>query len=116
MAFVDVKGKTAIVTGAGAGINFCFAQLLLSSGCNVLIADLALRPESEDLINKYSNQSPRARFQRTDVTSWDQLTAMFDTCEKEFGSADIICPGAGVYEPVQTTPSCVPVNLLTLIF
>ncbi|KAJ7363054.1 hypothetical protein DFH08DRAFT_951261 [Mycena albidolilacea] len=50
----DVKGKTALITGAGSGINFCFAKLLVSKGCNVMIADLVLRPESQALVDEYS--------------------------------------------------------------
>ncbi|KAK2756544.1 hypothetical protein FQN54_005437 [Arachnomyces sp. PD_36] len=101
MAF-SVKGKTAIVTGAGSGINFSFVQLLLKNGCNCVIADLALRPEAQVVVDKHSTgsgSSARAVFQKTDVTDWVQLERMFDVAEKEFGEIDIVCPGAGVYEP-----------------
>ncbi|KAF7902896.1 hypothetical protein EAF00_002798 [Botryotinia globosa] len=98
---MNVDSKTAIVTGAGSGINFCFAKLLLSKGCNVLIADLALRPEAEELISKYSDSSnsPKAVFLKTDVTEWVQLEKMFEVATEQFGGADIVCPGAGVFEP-----------------
>jgi len=102
MALPNVQGKTAIVTGSGAGINLCFAKLLLSKGCNVIFADLALRPEAKEVVDAHQNGSPRAVFQQTDVTDWPQLERMFEVAEKEFGSADIVCPGAGVYEPVST--------------
>ncbi|KAF2124218.1 putative short chain dehydrogenase/ reductase [Dothidotthia symphoricarpi CBS 119687] len=94
----DVKGKNAIVTGAGSGINFSFAALLLSRGCNVLIADLSLRPEAKALLSQYSDQ-PRAVFLETDVTNWPQLERMFSVCTQEFGEVDIVCPGAGIYDP-----------------
>lgn len=99
---LSVKGKSAIVTGAGSGINLSFAKLLLENGCNVLIADLALRPEAQSVVDQYSansSSSPRAVFQKTDVTDWPQLEKMFEVAEKEFGEIDIVCPGAGVYEP-----------------
>ncbi|KAL3470985.1 transmembrane amino acid transporter protein-domain-containing protein [Aspergillus californicus] len=98
----SVQGKTAIVTGAGSGINLSFATQLLENGCNVLIADLGLRPEAQTLVDQYSSKSPRAVFQRTDVTVWKQLEAMFEIAEKEFGDIDIVCPGAGIYEPHWT--------------
>ncbi|KAL3292381.1 short chain dehydrogenase [Colletotrichum asianum] len=94
----SVSGKTAIVTGAGSGINFSFAELLLKRGCNVVIADLALRPEAEELVSKH-NSNPRAIFVKIDVTSWPALSKMFDATLAEFGNFDILCPGAGVYEP-----------------
>ncbi|POR35618.1 15-hydroxyprostaglandin dehydrogenase [NAD(+)] [Tolypocladium paradoxum] len=97
----SVSGKTAIVTGAGSGINLAFTALLLSRGCNVLLADISLRPQAEVLISNHQDHAstPRAAFVKTDVTSWPDLRRMFDTAVAEFGGFDIVCPGAGVYEP-----------------
>jgi len=83
------------------GINYCFAALLLSKGCNVLIADLALRPEAQKLLDDYKT-TPRALFQKTDVTDWQQLEKMFEVANEEFGGVDIVCPGAGIYDPHWT--------------
>jgi len=99
---MQIAGKTAIVTGAGSGINYCFAKLLLENDCNVVIADLSLRPEAQELVSKYSSKSAkkaRAIFQKTDVTDWSQLDRMFKVAQEEFNGVDIVCPGAGVYEP-----------------
>lgn len=103
---INVNGKTAIVTGAGSGINFCFAKLLLSRGCNVILADLALRPEAAELVSRYpvtgsKTDTPRAVFQKTDVRDWAQLDEMFAVATAHFGGADIVCPGAGIFEPVR---------------
>ncbi|KAI9804407.1 MAG: hypothetical protein M1825_001306 [Sarcosagium campestre] len=127
MAF-SVSGKTAIVTGAGSGINLSFARLLLSRNCSVVIADLALRPEAQALVKEYSAprsaSKPQAVFIPTDVTSWSQLSALFPPIVSSASSSssssppasapssssatagianspgiDIVCPGAGVYEP-----------------
>ncbi|KAF2264230.1 NAD(P)-binding protein [Lojkania enalia] len=98
----SVEGKSAIVTGAGSGINFSFASLLLSRGCNVLFADLALRPEAQKVVDEYVAKTvggPRAIFLKTDVTDWKQLFHMFEVATKEFGVIDIVCPGAGIYDP-----------------
>lgn len=115
-AAFSVEGKTAIVTGAGSGmysishlpdlrmnnsvtgINYSFAALLLARGCNVVLADLALRPEAQKLLADYPSK-PRAVFQKTDVTDWVQLERMFDVASAEFETIDIVCPGAGVYDP-----------------
>jgi NAD(P)-dependent dehydrogenase (short-subunit alcohol dehydrogenase family) len=101
---LSVAGKTAIITGAGSGINFCFARLLLKKQCNVIFADLVLRPEAEELVSQHSSKSvfdcPRAVFQQTDVTNWSQLRQTFKLAREDFNGADIVCPGAGVYEPV----------------
>lgn len=73
----------------------------MENGCNVLIADLALRPEAQVLVDRHKNGSGRVVFQETDVIDWAQLERMFEVAEKEFGSIDIVCPGAGIYEPVR---------------
>lgn len=87
-----------------AGINFSFAKSLLAKRCNVVFADLALRPEAQELIASHANgsQSPaKAVFQQTDVRDWQQLERMFNVAKSEFGGVDCVCPGAGVYEPVS---------------
>ena len=126
----SLAGKTAIVTGAGSGtlstsqrsstlyirfsdrydadfaegINFCFARLLLKNQCNVVLADLALRSEAQELVSEYSLDSSskaKAVFQQTDVREWKQLERIFAVATEHFGGVDIVCPGAGVFEPVR---------------
>ena len=100
----SVSGKVAIVTGAGSGINLAFASALLAKGCNVVLADLGLRPEAERIVNAHQSKDGsrgRAVFQKTDVRDWTNLEQMFVATEREFGRIDIVCPGAGVYEPVS---------------
>lgn len=75
------------------GINLAFARLLLSHNCNVVIADLSLRPEAQQTVDEYLSKDsgkPRAVFVKTDVAIWNQLANMFDVAEKEFGGADIV--------------------------
>ena len=102
---LQVDGRTALVTGGGSGICLEFTKLLLSNGCNVVVADLALRPGAEDIISGKISSKARAIFQKTDVTNWAELGAAFEAAIKEFGSLDIVCPGAGVFEPVSF-PHC----------
>lgn len=135
LPLAGLAGKTAIITGAGSGtspahaslllpiasnilknnlgINLSFARALLTKHCNVLFADLALRPKAQELVSNHANQSQspaKAVFQKTDVRDWQQLEPMFHVASKEFGGADIVCPGAGVYEPVRTTKPLLALN------
>ncbi len=64
----------------------------------MLFADLGLRPESEKVIAQYQSK-PKAVFQKTDVSSWADLDNMFKVAIENFGQLDIVCPGAGVFEP-----------------
>jgi NAD(P)-dependent dehydrogenase (short-subunit alcohol dehydrogenase family) len=93
------------------GINLAFAKLLVENGCNIVIADLALRPEAQVLVDKHTSGPIRAVFQQTDVTDWIQLERMFEVAEREFDAIDIVCPGAGIYEPV-----CIHTAKTTIIY
>lgn len=89
------------MTQSLSGINLEFARILLLNGVNVLIGDLALRPEAQKLIDDYSggNITPKAIYHMTDVTSWSDLNSLFQRAKDSFGGFDIVCPGAGVFEP-----------------
>jgi 3-hydroxybutyrate dehydrogenase len=103
---LQVKGKTALVTGAGSGICLEFTKLLLSKGCNVVVADLALLPEAESIVTgKPGAEGATAVFIKTDVTDWRQLRAAFEFTIGKFKVLDIVCPGAGVFEPVNSSYS-----------
>jgi len=84
------------------GINLEFARILLQNGCNVLFGDLTLRPEAQKLVDQYSQKGdgPRAVFHKTNVASWDSLNSLFTAAEAEFGTFDVVCPGAGIFEPL----------------
>ncbi|KAK4222209.1 hypothetical protein QBC38DRAFT_89099 [Podospora fimiseda] len=102
MAEYDVKGKIALVTGAGSGINHALAERLLRAGCSVMIADLALRPEAQATLAQYPHDgtsTPSAAFHKTDVANWADLTSLFSTTLSTFGRVDIVVNGAGIFEP-----------------
>ncbi|KAF4898246.1 L-rhamnose 1-dehydrogenase [Colletotrichum fructicola] len=86
----DAKGKFAVVTGAG-------------SGCSVIFADIALRPEAEELIAKYphpsKDESPSAVYHKMDQSNWAQVSETWEFALKTFGRVDLLCPGAGIWEP-----------------
>ncbi|KAM9884967.1 NAD-dependent 15-hydroxyprostaglandin dehydrogenase (short-chain dehydrogenase) [Verticillium dahliae] len=110
---LSVAGKYAVITGAGSGINLAFAKQLLERGCSVLIGDLALRPEAEALLAQYpkgrdggggggGSGQPHALFQATNVASWPQLTRLWQRALEAFPQVDIVCPGAGLFEPTRS--------------
>ena len=104
MAF-SVAGKHALITGAGSGINLAFARLLLQRGCSVTIGDIGLQPGAEELLRQYphtagsNSKKPAAIFHKTDVSSWPQLSSLWARATSAFPTVDIVCPGAGIFEP-----------------
>jgi len=96
---LEIRGKTALVTGGSSGIGLELCRQLVGGGCNVVIADLVLRPEAKELTDTKNTSGAQASFIETDVTKWDQLQNSFDHAIKTFGHLDIVFPGAGLFEP-----------------
>lgn len=68
----------------------------------MVFADLKLRPEAEELVQQYQDTPNKALFHRTDVASWSDLEDIFKVTQETFHSVDIVCPGAGIFEPPWT--------------
>ena len=68
-------------------------------------ADLTLRPEAKTLLQNHlggrasDRTSAQAVFHKTDVSSWKDLSDVYEKTKSTFGGIDIVCPGAGVFEP-----------------
>ncbi|POS71063.1 hypothetical protein DHEL01_v210541 [Diaporthe helianthi] len=96
----EVKGKFALVTGAGGGINLAFAEQLLNAGCSVVLADIALREEAKALVSKFPHPAPvSAVYHKCDQSDWKSISETWEFTLNTFGRIDLICPGAGIWEP-----------------
>lgn len=93
---INLKGKTAIVTGGALGIGFGIVYRLAEAGANVIIADFK---ETEGLaaVTKIENMGWKAKFVKVDVSSEDDVKKMVELAASEFGSVDILVNNAGIY-------------------
>ena len=59
---------------------------------------------------KTKDAKVKAVFAKTDVTKWDQIGHAFDEAVSTLGRLDIVCAGAGIFEPVcsRQVPSMSP--------
>lgn len=78
---MDLKGKRAIVTGAGSGIGAAIAQRLAADGARVVLSD----------INELKGKAFRA-----DVSQEDQVAALVDFAVRELGGLDAMVNNAGI--------------------
>jgi len=106
----DLKGKTALVTGAGkkTGIGFAIAEKMASCGMNVVIADLGKDPETvggikmgmrqemeeiaHTLAEKYEVETLAVDL---DVTRNDSIQEMVQKVKERFGQVDVLVNNAG---------------------
>ena len=108
--YPELKGKTALITGAGrrTGIGFAIADKLASCGANVIIADLGLAPdisgmakaggweEMEEIAETLRGQcSVDTLAVDLDVTSNDSIARAFARIKERFDRLDILCNNAG---------------------
>lgn len=110
---MDVKGKCAIITGSAQGLGKAFAVRLLEAGAKVCLSDLntALGEETlKELQTKHGDD--RVHFIRCDVTNTDELTGLYDGCERHFGvKVDIFCNNAGI-NTYWGWRKCMDVNIM----
>jgi NAD(P)-dependent dehydrogenase (short-subunit alcohol dehydrogenase family) len=107
--FEDLKGKRALITGAGktTGIGYSIAERLASLGCRIVIADLGRADTSSevrtgsmeemeriaaDLAKKYG---VRTMALPVDVTDAASIAEMADRVKSAFEGIDILCNNAG---------------------
>ncbi len=99
---IDLKGKTAVVTGGGGILCRTFAKALAQCGANVAVLDLnkAKADEAADEINKNGG---RAIGVEANVLETESLKKAHEEVKAEFGSCDILINGAGGNHPKGTT-------------
>jgi glucose 1-dehydrogenase len=89
---MDLKGKVAIVTGAGSGIGHAIAELFGSSGAAVCVNYLGYEDEARALAARL----PSAIAVRADVSSAPDVTAMMRRVRDELGTPSVLVNNAGI--------------------
>lgn len=100
---MELKGKTAIVTGAQRGIGEGIAVVLARKGANVIVNDLKVTREAEDVVRKITSLGGQASAIAADITQKDEVQAMVAATIKQFGSVDILVNNAGIEAPPGLT-------------
>jgi NAD(P)-dependent dehydrogenase (short-subunit alcohol dehydrogenase family) len=91
----DIKGKTAIVTGAASGIGLGIAKALANAGANIVLADL--RPEPLEVARKTIEAiGVRAVGVTIDVSDPASVEAAGKAALDAFGALHIAVNNAGV--------------------
>lgn len=93
MSLQRLQDKVAIITGAAGGIGKGIAELFISEGARVVIADI----NSDAGQQAAQELGEAARFLRTDVTDEQQIKALVDFAVSEFGRLDIMHNNAGAF-------------------
>src|SRR3569623_223665 len=88
----SLKGKVAVVTGAGSGIGRALAQLLAAKGCKLALADI-----NEAGLNETAASLPTPpMIQQLDVADRNAVYAFAQRVKNELGTAHVVINNAGV--------------------
>lgn len=99
---VDLRDKTAVVTGGGGVLCGGMAEVLAASGARVAVLDLN-RQAADGVAERIRSAGGQAVGVPCNVLEKENIVAAKEEVEKAFGPADILINGAGGNHPRGTT-------------
>ncbi len=103
----ELKGKTAVVTGASRGIGAATAREFAAQGCRVVLA-ARTASEIETIANEIRAGGGEAEAVACDVCLYADVGKAVSTARVKFGSLDILVNNAGVIDPIGPLASSDP--------
>ncbi len=91
-----LKGKVAIVTGAGKGIGGGIARVFASEGAKVLVADVD-EQWGMKTVDTIIETGGEASYIKVDVSKKDDVERMARAAVERYGRIDILCNNAGIF-------------------
>jgi NAD(P)-dependent dehydrogenase (short-subunit alcohol dehydrogenase family) len=92
---MDLRDKTALVTGGGTGIGAAIARALSAEGVRLMLAGRRTAPLHES-VEAIRNNGGQASFMACDVRSHEQCEALVNATLERLGRIDILVNNAGV--------------------
>ena len=103
---VNLKGQTAVVTGAGRGIGRAVALALAENGASV-IATARTKSEIESVAQEIVQAGGVSKAYQCDISDELQIQDLFSFTEREFEKLDILINNAavGLFGPMEDFPT-----------
>ena len=91
-----LKGKTALVTGAGRGIGRAIALTLAGYGADVAVNYSGSREKAEETAEEIRAMGRKAVLIQADISKQEDCERMFREMESSLGTMDILVNNAGI--------------------
>jgi len=100
---MNLRGKTALVTGAGRGLGKAIAEKLGQSGADVIVNYRVNNMAAEQLAGNIAELGVYSVAVRADVSRADEVASMRSTIENQLGrKIDVLVNNAGdIYRPAS---------------
>jgi 3-oxoacyl-[acyl-carrier protein] reductase len=119
---VKLKGKSAIITGAGKGAGKSMAMLFAEQGAKVVVADID-PVNGEQTVKEIEQHGGTAKFVRFDAGNVQEIQDLVKTSIELFGKIDILVNNAGFIQnltlseiTVEDWDRMMDVNLRSVFF
>jgi 3-oxoacyl-[acyl-carrier protein] reductase len=93
----DLKGKTAVVTGASKGIGAAIATRLAEAGASVVVNYSSDKAGADKVVAAVKAKGGKALAVHGNVAKSADVKRVFDEAQKAFGKIDVLVNNAGVY-------------------
>jgi NAD(P)-dependent dehydrogenase (short-subunit alcohol dehydrogenase family) len=91
----DLRNKVAVVTGAASGIGFALARRFAREGMKLVLADIEPAP-LDHARTELAAMGVDVLAVPADVSSAEQVAALAQAAQSEFGAIHLVCNNAGV--------------------
>jgi 3-oxoacyl-[acyl-carrier protein] reductase len=92
----NLKGKTAVVTGASSGIGTAIAKELAADGASVVVNYMSNKARAEQIVEEIRESGGGAIALGGNVANQSEVTALFSNVKDQYGKLDILIDNAGV--------------------
>ena len=93
---MKLKGKVALITGAGRGIGQGIAEVFAGEGADVAVNDFDNMQQAEDVAASIRSSGRRAVTVKADVANRGDVEPMMAKVWKELGPIDVLVNNAGI--------------------
>jgi len=103
---MELKGKTAVVTGSTKGIGRAIATALVRADVNVVVSSREARQIEQTTAELSKIDRGQVAGSVCDVRDYTQVEKLFETAVKAFGGVDILVnnAGIGIFASVEEMP------------